>query len=72
MRSLVLLTLLLSGCASQASFDALLKEVPKNCHTTIDAMIQAGVLGGINGSGHFQQECWPEGLVPQTAAAPSQ
>jgi hypothetical protein len=49
----------LSGCASSGDFEKLLNAVKANCHTTIDAQISAGMTG-LGGSGHFQQECWPE------------
>jgi hypothetical protein len=52
----ILLVACLSGCASD--FEKLLEQVQENCHTTIDAQIQAGAIG-IGGSGRFQQECWP-------------
>jgi len=53
--TLILLTTL-SGCASD--FEKLIDQVKENCHTTIDAQIQAGAIG-VGGSGRFQQECWP-------------
>jgi hypothetical protein len=52
----ILLAFALSGCASD--FEKLIAQVKENCHTTIDAQIQAGAIG-IGGSGRFQQECWP-------------
>jgi hypothetical protein len=56
----------LAGCQS-TDFATLLEDVKQNCHTTIDAQI-AGGLTGMNGQGHFQQECWPTGVVPTTSS----
>lgn len=58
------MVVLLSGCTS--NFDKLLQQVKENCHTTIDAQIQAG-LTGLQGGGRFQQECWP---IKPTEAIP--
>jgi hypothetical protein len=52
--------LVLSGCASD--FQKVIEQVKENCHTTIDAQIQAG-LTGLQGGGRFQQECWPTGHI---------
>lgn len=59
----LVLVFAVSGCTSHAAFEELLRAVPKNCHTTIDAQVSAGITG-LGGSGHFQQECWPEGMAP--------
>jgi hypothetical protein len=66
---LIVLALLLSGCTSSGDFQKLLEDVKTNCHTTIDAQVNAGMTG-IGGSGHFQQECWPVGQSPAVLNAP--
>jgi hypothetical protein len=62
-RTLIFTVLLLSGCTTSADWQKLLEDVKQNCHTQIDAQIGT-TISGIGGSGHFQQECWPEGTAP--------